>query len=114
MQEELLLEKYSFLLKEKGYDVCKFSLRNEKLNKFLENLSEIDLLIIEVENVDYKIKKIIKEIKEKFENCKILILVPEFDEKIETLISEFAIDAYLTFPILSSQFLRSIYLLEKF
>lgn len=114
MEEEVVLEKYLLLLKGKGYSVTGINLMDEKLEKTLENISNLDLLIIEIEEVNCKIKRIIKKVREKFKNSKILILIPEFNEMIETLISEFNIDAYLTFPFLPFHLLRSIYLLEKF
>lgn len=112
MKERTLLEKYLEYVRCFGYK-SKGVLLKEDIYNHVENLNNLDILVLEVEKVNFEIKILIKTIKEKFKNCKILILIPEMNEEIENFIYDFTIDAYLTFPVMPFQILRSLYCLSN-
>jgi len=82
-------------------------------SNYIDRLDFIDISVLEIENPDFNVKKTTIKIKEKFKSCKILILIPEMNEKIENFICEFSIDAYLTFPVLPFQLIRILYCLKE-
>jgi len=114
MKEKILLEKYLLYTRNLKYKSYGILLEDLDLDNYIEKLNSLDILVVEIEKLDLNIKKIIQKIKKRFRNCKILILVPEMNTEIENFIIEFSIDAYLTFPILPFQLLRSLYCLNEF
>ena len=113
MYEKNLLKKYlsyinCFEYKSKGL------LFKDAVNNFIDEIKTLNILVLEVEKVDFETKKIVSKIREKFKECKILILISsEMNEEIEKFIYDFSIDAYLTFPVLPFQILRSLYCLSN-
>jgi len=113
MKERILLEKYLLILKNYGYVVDGF-LIDEKIFNEIEKVESPDVFVIELDKCDYLIKRIVKRLREKFNNSKILLLVTEMNEEVENFIIDFSIDSYLVFPILPNQLLRGIFLLTNF
>ncbi|MCS7181366.1 MAG: response regulator [bacterium] len=113
-KEKILLEKFTLYLKGNGYECFGFLYNDKDLIDRIEKENCVDIAVLEIETPDIKTKKIVKEIKRKFEDCKFLILVSKFDKAVEEFMIEYGIDAYLVFPILPFQFLRAIYTLQKF
>lgn len=114
MSEKILLDKYLSYIEGFGYEVEGFLLNEKELDNFIEKFEFLDILVLEVEKPDLKIKKIVQKIKGKFKNCKILILITEMNKEIENFIFQFSIDAYLTFPVLPFHLLRGLYCLSEF
>lgn len=115
MNEKVILDK--FISYAEGYKYeCIGCLWSEKANliKDLEDIENLEILVLEIKEPLPEVKKIIKLVRKKFKDCKILALFPEMNEIIEEFIIEYSIDLYLTFPILPLQFLRSLYLLKQF
>jgi preprotein translocase subunit Sec63 len=110
MKEKILLEKYLFIVENYGYRVNGF-LIDEKI---FEEIESPDIFVIELDKCDNFIKRIVKRLKEKFNNSKFLILVTEMNEEVENFIIDFSIDSYLVFPVLPNQLLRGIFLLANF
>jgi len=113
MKEKLLLEKYLLILRNYGYVADGF-LIDEKIFNEIEKVESPDVFVVELDKCDYLIKKIVKILKEKFNNSKILLLITEMNEEVENFIIDFSIDSYLVFPILPNQLLRCIFLLTNF
>ena len=114
MEEEILLEKFLNYAIEAGYDAFGFLWKDiETLENKLKDIDSVEILVLEIESPDLNVKKFIRKVKEKFKNCKILAIFSKMDELIEEFIIDFSIDLYLTFPVLPSQFLRSLHMLEK-
>jgi preprotein translocase subunit Sec63 len=113
MKEKILLEKYLFIVENYGYRVNGF-LIDEKIFEEIEKIESPDIFVIELDKCDNFIKRIVKRLKEKFNNSKFLILVTEMNEEVENFIVDFSIDSYLVFPVLPNQLLRGIFLLANF
>ncbi len=113
MKEKILLEKYLLILRNYGYVADGF-LIDEKIFNEIEKVESPDVFVVELDKCDYLIKKIVKILKEKFNNSKILLLITEMNEEVENFIIDFSIDSYLVFPILPNQLLRCIFLLTNF
>ncbi|MFN4227867.1 MAG: hypothetical protein ACK4F0_07000 [Candidatus Ratteibacteria bacterium] len=115
VEEKNLLEKFLNYACGYGYE-CEGFLWKEReiLKNLLDNFTSIEILVIEIVEPLLEVKRLIKDIKSKFKDCKILILLTKIDKAIEDFITEYSIDAYLTFPILPSQFIRSLFLLKQF
>ncbi|HOK55954.1 MAG TPA: hypothetical protein PKV21_06125 [bacterium] len=113
MKEKNLLEKYLFLMKNYEYETTGFLLHDKKLMEKIDKLENVNIVIIEVDECGIEIKKVVKKLKEKFKDCKFLILIPEINDKIQNFIIDFSIDSYLVFPVLPFQLLRSIFLLNN-
>ncbi|MCM8785048.1 MAG: hypothetical protein NC827_01250 [Candidatus Omnitrophica bacterium] len=98
-----------------GYD-CEGFLWDDRevLINSLDNFIPIEILVLEIVEPLLEVKRFVKIIKSKFKDCKILILLTKIDRTIEDFIVEYSIDAYLTFPVLPSQFIRSLFLLKQF
>ncbi len=113
MEEKQLLDKYLFIVENYNYKTTGFTFKDEKIFEKIEKLENVDIAVIEINECNLEIKEIIKKIKEKFKNCKILILIPEMNDTIENFIIDFSIDSYLIFPFLPFQLLRAIFLLDN-
>lgn len=108
-----LLENLIKIARENEYHCEGLLWENKKILEIINSLSYIGILVVEIDQLNLEIKKFIKRIKENFKNCRILLLLKDIDPLIENFIMEFSIDAYLTFPISSSQFLRTLYILKN-
>jgi len=114
MVEEILLKKFLNYTIEAGYESVGFLWKDVKiLMDSLNDIDSIEILVLEIESPDLNVKKLIRKVREKFKNCKILAIFSKIDERIEEFIIDFRIDLYLTFPILPSQFLRSLSTLRE-
>lgn len=114
MHEKVILERYLSYINCFGYKGKGVLFEKDAVNNYIEKMTNLDILVLEVEKVNFEIKKIVKKIKEKFKECKILILISEMNGDIEKFICDFSIDAYLTFPVLPFQILRALYCLSNF
>lgn len=114
MTNKIYLEMFLNCAIKYGYDCDGFLWENkEYLMDSLDNYDNIEICVIEIWKPDLEIKKFVKKVRDKFKNCKFLVLFYELDKLIEEFLIEYKIDAYLTLPILPSQFLRSLFLLNQ-
>lgn len=113
-KDKLLLENLLKILSENTFYCDGFLLKEKDLMKKIELIDSLNIFVLEIYDLNLEIKKIIKKIKDKWKGCKILLLIHKIDPQIENFIIEFAIDAYLSLPVSSSQFLRTIYVLNQF
>ncbi|MCM8809202.1 MAG: hypothetical protein NC917_07075 [Candidatus Omnitrophica bacterium] len=113
-KEKEILEKFLNCATGYGYD-CEGFLwtKVEVLIKLLNKFNNLEILVLEITEPNFEVKKFLKILKDKFKDCKTLLLLTKIDRTIEDFILEYSIDAYLTFPILPSQFLRSLYILKQ-
>lgn len=102
---------------ERIIESCGFSVKGEISDKFndefLNNLENIEILVVEIGKKFEKEEEIIRKVKDKFKNCKILLLVSEVNQQFEHILSNFNINSYLISPFLYFHLIRAILILSQ-
>lgn len=95
-----------------GFDV-EGKIVSEFNDEFIDKLDNPEILVIEIGKETDKEIEIIKKIKDKFKNCKILLLISEINQKFEYILSNFNINSYLISPFLYFHLIRAILILSQ-
>ena len=114
----IFTEDWRFLeICERIIESCGFDVEGEIIDKFndefLNNLENVEILVIEIGKKLEKEEEIIRKVKDKFKNCKILLLVSEINQHFEHLLSNFNINSYLISPFLYFHLIRAILILSQ-
>ncbi len=75
-----------------------------------EKIDNLDIFIFEYED-KAKHREVIKKVRKKFKECKILLLINNFNENTPSLLKEYSINLYLTPPFLPSRIMKGIFIL---
>jgi len=110
-KDELFREIYSRLFTCAGYEVIVKESPEEALISLESIPSSIDLLLLGVREVTDSDALLVKIVREKLKNCRILLLIYEMSKEVEDFIKEHQIAFYMKYPFIPSELLEEVSIL---
>ena len=110
-RNELFREIYGRLFTCAGYEVIVKESPEEALSSLESIPFSVNLLLLGVKEVTDSEALLVKRVRERLRNCKILLLIYEMSKEVEIFIKENQIKSYMRYPFIPSELLEEVSIL---
>jgi len=110
-KDGLWREIYSRLFTCAGYEVLVKESPEEALSSLESIPSSVNLLLLGVKEVTDSEALLVKRVRERLKNCRILLLIYEMSKEVENFIKENQIKSYMRYPFVPSELLEEVSIL---
>jgi DNA-binding response OmpR family regulator len=110
-RNELFREIYNRLFTCAGYEVIVKESPEEALSSLESIPFSVNLLLLGVKEVTDSEALLVKRVRERLRNCKILLLIYEMSKEVEIFIKENQIKSYIRYPFIPSELLEEVSIL---